>query len=74
MEKGQLVEERLSKVKGQLEDYIPKLLDLSFLKSGRVAVVREENHHLNDFIGTVTVSIFTVICLIVMLTSFFRTK
>lgn len=71
MEKGQLVEERLSKVKVQLEDYIPKLLDLPILKSGRVAVVREENHHLNDFIGTLTVSIFTVICMIVMLTSFF---
>ena len=71
IDKGQLVEEHLSKVKGQLEDYIPKLLDLPILKSGRVAIVREENHHLNDFIGILTVGIFTVICMIVMLTSFF---
>jgi ubiquinone biosynthesis protein len=69
--KGQLAKERLSKVKGKLEDYIPKLLELPILKDNRITIAREENHNLNDFIGTITVGIFTVICMVVMLVSFF---
>jgi ubiquinone biosynthesis protein len=71
IDKGQLAKERLSKVKLQLEDYIPKLLELPILKDSRIKIVREENHNLNDFIGTLTVGIFTVICMVVMLASFF---
>lgn len=71
MDKAQLAEDHLNKVKGQLEDYIPKLLDLPLLKDNKVTIVREENHHLNDFIGSLTVGIFTVICMVVMLASFF---
>ncbi len=71
IDKGQLAEKRLSKVKGQLEDYIPKLLELPILKGDKITIVHEKNHNLNDFIGILTVSVFTVICLVVMLTSFF---
>lgn len=71
MDKGQFVKERLGKVKGQLEDYIPKLLALPLLKDNRITIAREENSNLNDFIGTLTFGLFTVICMVVMLTSFF---
>lgn len=71
MDKGKLVEERLNKFKGKLEDYIPKLLELPILKENRVTIVREENQHVNDFIGTLTVGLFTIICMVVMLSSFF---
>lgn len=71
MDKGQLAKERLSKAKGQLEDYIPKLLALPLLKDNKITLAREENPHLNDFIGTITVGLFTVICMVVMLASFF---
>ena len=70
MDKGQVVKERLSKVKEQITDYIPKLLELPILKDNKITIAREENHSLHDFMGTLTVGIFTVICMVVMLASF----
>ncbi len=69
--KGQLIKERISKVKGKLEDYVPKLLELPLLKDNRITIAREDQHSLKDMVSMVSVSIFTVICMIVMLTSFF---
>ncbi|GAA0415812.1 AarF/UbiB family protein [Virgibacillus salarius] len=71
IDKGRLSEEHFSKIKGRLEDYIPNLLELPILKDNKITIVHEEKHHLNDFIGTLTVGIFTVICMVVMLMSFF---
>ncbi|SFM47849.1 ubiquinone biosynthesis protein [Gracilibacillus orientalis] len=71
IDKGQLAEKRISKIQGQLEDYIPKLLELPILKDDKITIVHEKDHQLNDLIGILTVSIFTVICMVVMLTSFF---
>ncbi|WP_211222625.1 ABC1 kinase family protein [Paenibacillus daejeonensis] len=71
IDKGHLAKERLTKAKGQLEDYLPKLLALPILKDNRIILAREENHLLNDFMGTLTIGLFTVICMIVMLAGFF---
>ncbi|MFD2115626.1 ABC1 kinase family protein [Paenibacillus yanchengensis] len=71
IDKGQLAKERLSDIKGRLEDYIPKLLELPILKDNKITIAREENDNFPDFMKIVTVSIFTVICMVVMLTSFF---
>ncbi|MBU5354694.1 phosphotransferase [Paenibacillus barcinonensis] len=70
MNKGQMVKERISKVKDQITDYIPKLLELPILKENKITITREQNHYLNEVIGTLTVGIFTVICMVVMLASF----
>lgn len=70
MDKGQMVKERISKVKDQITDYIPRLLELPVLKENKITIAREQNHSLNDVIGTLTVGIFTVICMVVMLASF----
>lgn len=70
MDKGQMVKERISKVKDQITDYIPRLLELPILKENKITIAREQNHSLNDVIGTLTVGIFTVICMVVMLASF----
>lgn len=70
MDKGQVVKERLTKVKEQITDYIPKLLELPILKENKITIAREESHSLHDFMGTLTVGIFTVICMVVMLASF----
>ncbi|MFC9712458.1 ABC1 kinase family protein [Paenibacillus sp. NPDC056933] len=70
MDKGQMVKERISKVKEQITDYIPRLLELPILKDNKITIAREQNHSLNDVIGTLTVGIFTVICMVVMLASF----
>lgn len=69
--KGQLIKERISKVKGKLEDYVPKLLELPLLKDNRITIAREDQHSLQDVVSMVSVSMFTVICMIVMLTSYF---
>ncbi len=71
LNKGLLVKERISKVKEKLEDYIPALLELPILKENKITIARDENHHLNALVGTLTVGIFTVICMVVMLVSFF---
>lgn len=68
--KGQLIKERISKVKGQLEDYVPKLLELPLLKDNRIMIVREDQHSLQDMVSMMSVSMFIVICMVVMLTSF----
>ncbi|UPK44735.1 AarF/UbiB family protein [Paenibacillus pabuli] len=70
MDKGQMVKERISKVKDQITDYLPRLLELPILKENKITIAREQNHSLNDVIGTLTVGIFTVICMVVMLASF----
>jgi ubiquinone biosynthesis protein len=70
MDKGQVVKERITKVKEQITDYIPKLLELPILKDNKITIAREENHSLHDFTGTLTVGVFTVICMVVMLASF----
>ncbi|MDX8044626.1 hypothetical protein SH601_01385 [Gracilibacillus sp. S3-1-1] len=70
IDKGQLAEKRLNKVKGRLEDYLPQLLELPILKDDKITIVHEKNHNLSEWIGILTVSIFTVICMVVMLTSF----
>ncbi len=71
MDKGLFVKERLNKVKGQLEDYLPRLLELPLLKDNRITIAREESHGLQEVMGILSVSIFTVICMVVMLTGFF---
>ncbi|RPK18633.1 hypothetical protein [Paenibacillus xylanexedens] len=45
-------------------------MELPILKENKITIAREQNHSLNDFIGTLTVGIFTVICMVVMLASF----
>lgn len=70
MDTGEIVKEQFNKVKGRLEDYIPKLLELPLLKENRITLAREDNHSLTDFVGTLTVGIFTVICMVIMLASF----
>lgn len=71
MDKGQLAKERLSHIKERLEDYIPKLLELPILKDNKITIAREENDNFHDLMRIVTVGIFTVICMAVMLASFF---
>ncbi len=71
MDQGQLAQEQLNKVKGKLEDYLPKLLELPFLKENKVTLVREGNSHWNDLTGTLSVGLFTIICMVVMLAGFF---
>ncbi len=71
LDKGLLVKERINKVKEKLEDYIPALLELPLLKENKITIARDENHHLNALVGTLTVGVFTVICMVVMLASFF---
>ncbi|MFC6653389.1 ABC1 kinase family protein [Paenibacillus rhizoplanae] len=70
MDTGEIVKEQFNKVKGRLEDYIPKLLELPLLKENRITLAREDNHSLTDFVGTLTVGMFTVICMVIMLASF----
>ncbi len=48
-----------------------KLLELPLLKDNRITIAREDPHSLKDVVSMVSVSMFTVICMIVMLTSFF---
>lgn len=71
MNKGHMVKDRIDKVKGQIEDYIPKLLELPLLKNNRIMIAHDENHSSRDMMMTFTISIFTIICLVVMLASFF---
>lgn len=68
--KGRLIKEQISKVKGELEDYVSKLLELPLLKDNRIMIAREDQHSLQDVMSMVSVSMFTVICMVVMLTSF----
>jgi ubiquinone biosynthesis protein len=70
LDKGLLAKERINKVKEKLEDYIPALLELPILKENKITIARDENHHLNALVGTLTVGIFTAICMVVMLASF----
>ncbi|GBF74814.1 hypothetical protein PA598K_03182 [Paenibacillus sp. 598K] len=71
IDKGSLAKERIDQVQGQLADYLPKLLALPLLRDNKITLAREEGRLWPDFVATLTVGLFTVICMVIMLASFF---
>ncbi|OWR30738.1 hypothetical protein CDO73_09080 [Saccharibacillus sp. O23] len=71
MDKSRLIMERIDQTRQRIEDYLPRLLELPLLKENKIVIAREESSGLSDFSGTLTIGLFTVICMVVMLTGFF---
>lgn len=71
MDKSRLVMERIDQTRKRIEDYLPRLLELPLLKENKIVIAREDSSGLHDVAGTLTVGLFTVICMVVMLTGFF---
>ncbi len=69
IDKGKLAKERL--IKERLEDYIPKLLELPILKDNNLIIAREDDREFHNLTRDATVGMFTIICMMVMLASFF---
>ncbi|OWA34019.1 hypothetical protein B9G55_16925 [Saccharibacillus sp. O16] len=71
MDKSHLIRERIDQTKKRLEDYLPRLLELPLLRENKIVIARDESSGFSDLAGTLTIGLFTVICMIVMLTGFF---